>query len=196
MLTGEATEDIVGETSRAVGDAIHEHEETAELARNLFLGVTILFLAAWGVAAKIGPARRTTAASIGAVLVAVAYGVASVVLMNAGHQGGVLVHTHGIHAPLGSADPGAPAAGDGDHEHDELRGRRGRRRLIRAVSIAARAGGCGFFSAPNPILTLTGCSGSDIFVSPGPRTAPPPAGTALGRFPSDRTVLIPACPHG
>lgn len=119
VLTGEAAEDIVGETSRAVGDAIHEHEETAELARNLFLGVTILFLAAWGVAAKIRPARRTTAASIGAVLVAVAYGVASVVLMNAGHQGGVLVHTHGIQAPLGSADPGAPAAGDRDHEHDE-----------------------------------------------------------------------------
>jgi len=119
VLTGEAAEDIIGETSRAVGDAIHEHEETAELARNLFLGVTALFLAAWGVATKIRPARRTMAAAIGGVLVAITYGVASVVLMNAGHQGGVLVHTHGIHAPLGSADPGAPSADDGDHERDE-----------------------------------------------------------------------------
>jgi len=119
VLTGEAADGIVGETSVAVGDAIHEHEETAELARTLFVGVTVLFLAAWGVASKIKPKRRAMAAWIGGALVAIAYAGASLTLMNAGHQGGVLVHTHGIHAPLGSPDPGASPTYNEDRHDDE-----------------------------------------------------------------------------
>jgi len=120
VLTGEAAEEIVAETSQVVGDALHEHEETAELARTLFVVVSMVFLAAWGVASKINPKRRGVAASVGGVLVAIVYGFASLALINAGHQGGVLVHVHGVHAPLSAPDAVAmPPAAREDPEHHE-----------------------------------------------------------------------------
>ncbi len=109
VLTGEATEDIVGASSQVIHDAIHEHEEAAELARNLFIAATLVFLVVWGVGAKINEKKRAMVGIVGGVLVVGVYGFAAVALMNAGHLGGVLVHQHGIHAPLGSATVPAPS---------------------------------------------------------------------------------------
>lgn len=122
VLTGEATEDIVGESSQLINDAIHEHEEAAELARNLFIGTTLVFLVVWGVAARINEKKKAMVGVAGGVLVAVSYAVASVALMNAGHLGGELVHVHGIHAPMGSSSvpPAADAAvRSGEHDDDD-----------------------------------------------------------------------------
>jgi len=99
-LTGEAAHEIVGATSEQVSQAIHEHEEAAETARNLFVAVTILFFAVWIAGAKVAPKKRPMVAIVGGALVVVAYFVAAVALANAGHLGGVLVHEFGIHAPL------------------------------------------------------------------------------------------------
>jgi hypothetical protein len=44
VLTGEATEDIIGPTSQLIEDAIHDHEEAGEMVRNLFI-VTLGFSA-------------------------------------------------------------------------------------------------------------------------------------------------------
>ena len=103
VFTGEATEDIVGESSQLIHDAIHEHEEAAELARNLFIAATIVFLVVWGVGAKINEKKRMMVGIAGGALVVASYSVACVSLMNAGHLGGELVHIHGIHAPIGSS---------------------------------------------------------------------------------------------
>ena len=103
VMTGEAAEDIVGGTSQVVNDAIHEHEETAEAARNLFLASTLIFLMAWGVYNKVAEKKKPMILTSGAARVAIVYLFAAMALTNAGHQGGVLVHEYGIHAPLGGA---------------------------------------------------------------------------------------------
>ena len=108
VFTGEATEDAVGATSQLVENAIHEHEEAGELARNLFVAATIVFLAVWLTWAKISEKKKAMVAVAGGALVAVSYGVAALALANAGHLGGVLVHQHGIHAPIS-----APASASG-----------------------------------------------------------------------------------
>ena len=100
VFTGEATEETVGTTSQLIENAIHEHEEAAEMARNLFIATTIVFLAVWLTLAKINEKKKAMVAVAGGALVVAFYAVASLALANAGHLGGVLVHQHGIHAPI------------------------------------------------------------------------------------------------
>lgn len=117
VLTGEATEEIVVATSDSMKHAIHEHEDAAELARNLFIGVTVLFLVVWVAASRIAEKKRAMVGMIGGALVAVVYGLGALALANTGHLGGVLVHEYGIHAPLGAADmPAAPHDAEDDDD--------------------------------------------------------------------------------
>lgn len=118
VLTGEAAEDVVAPTSQLVEDAIHEHEETAELARNLFIAATLVYLAAWAVLAKAPKKKKALAATAAGVLAVGTYAAAAITLINAGHQGGVLVHQHAVHAPI-TAPPPSAATPDRHDDHDE-----------------------------------------------------------------------------
>ncbi len=102
-ITGEAAEEIVVDTTQQMHDAIHEHEEIAELARNLFIVVSVLFIAVCIAAAKVAEKKKPAARFIGGILVAVTYFFAFRALVNAGHLGGLLVHKYGIHAPMDTA---------------------------------------------------------------------------------------------
>jgi uncharacterized membrane protein len=89
------------------GEALlHEHEEQAELARNLFAGLTalggvcLLTLLVFG--EKL-PRKLVTISMLLLVLLNIG---AMVVLAGAAHLGARLVHELGVHAPLGgSASP-------------------------------------------------------------------------------------------
>ncbi|MCA9304689.1 MAG: hypothetical protein KC996_11260, partial [Phycisphaerales bacterium] len=63
VLTGEAADKIVVATSDAMKHAIHEHEEAAEFARNLFVIVSVLFIAVWVVASKAPEKRKAMVAT-------------------------------------------------------------------------------------------------------------------------------------
>jgi uncharacterized membrane protein len=100
--TGEEAAEAVESTAKALSGAsaaLHEHEETAELARNIFLGIGAAYLVILGIATRVG--RRFFVIASAALLLAWVGG--AVVLANAAHQGGVLVHTHGLRANLGPA---------------------------------------------------------------------------------------------
>ncbi len=98
VITGESAEHIAVVTTDATKSLLHEHEEAGELTRTLFILTFFLSLATfllryvWSVKKPI----VVTAA----VLTVMVYIVGCLALVNAAHQGGLLVHQHGIHAPL------------------------------------------------------------------------------------------------
>jgi uncharacterized membrane protein len=105
VITGEATEKIIGTTTQQIHDAVHEHEETAESARNYFIVTTVLFCFAVIARKQLEASKKKPALIVIAILVALGYTLGSLALINAGHQGGVLVHHHGIHAPITPPTP-------------------------------------------------------------------------------------------
>jgi len=122
VMSGEATEDAALITTVAGERLVHEHEEMGELARNLFVMVTLLFGAVLGVGAamKKGGARKATL-TIGGVIVLALYAYAGSRLAWAGHMGGELVHGHGVRAPMdtGGGGSGAPASYPQEDEDDD-----------------------------------------------------------------------------
>lgn len=126
MESGEATEHA-HQLTRELRFAIHEHEELAETAWFTFLALTgtylVLFFAP--MVLKKEPSRKLDLGLQIAFLVPYLLGV--VVLANAGHQGGLLVHQLGIRAPMtegdlkmmkAPAEPAAPAKGGEEDEDD------------------------------------------------------------------------------
>jgi uncharacterized membrane protein len=119
VLTGEATEEIVPHSSQLIEEAIHEHEELAELSRNFFVGISVLFLGAMIAYVKVSEPRQKMVGRIGSLLVAVSYALGALALANAGHLGGLLVHEHGLHAPVANTDMSQiqrPEEHDGDDD--------------------------------------------------------------------------------
>ncbi len=129
VLTGEATEEFVEYapqySSQIIEDAMHEHEDLGELVRNLFIGITIIYLAAFVLYCKMPETKRKLVGIIGVVLVAITYFIGTMALANAGHQGGMLVHDLGVQAPMGASSskaPGLPATTspyDNDDDDDD-----------------------------------------------------------------------------
>jgi len=119
VLTGEATEDVVDKGSQLLEQAVHQHEETAEMARNIFIALTLLSAAVLFVRAKAPQAKKKTATTIGGVFVAALYIFGIMTLANASHQGGVLVHDLGIHAPVGTFDPASLESSSESHDDDD-----------------------------------------------------------------------------
>jgi uncharacterized membrane protein len=119
VMTGEATEKFAEGVPGADG-ILDRHEEAAELARNIFIGVTVLSLAVFALAGKLirtTPQPGATATTrrggwIVANLVLLGATLAGcLVLANTGHLGGQLVHGLGVRAPLLASDvpAGSPA---------------------------------------------------------------------------------------
>lgn len=115
MQTGEAAADLIERNAR-IKATLERHEDLAETTRAVFTAATILFAAA-----VFGPRllkRETTVAfaRIVPVVFVAAYAVASLILVNAAHQGGTLVHELGS-SPAIAADAGTPApAAAEDHD--------------------------------------------------------------------------------
>jgi uncharacterized membrane protein len=97
--TGEAGEKFAKGIPGA-DKTLHEHEELAEFARNLFIVVTVVLAGFTAGAWKLGD-RLSTPLRWGAVLIfLVIHGFSASVLASAAHEGGKLVHLHGVRAPL------------------------------------------------------------------------------------------------
>lgn len=107
--TGDAAEDAAG---GAPAGLVHRHEELAELARNLFIGVTaVLGIAAafvWKRGARMGRKAGAVLASVLLVL----YAAPALVLANAAHLGGSIAH--GASGPTGAGTPTAAVSADRD----------------------------------------------------------------------------------
>lgn len=112
VATGEAAHELVSGPPPLMA-TMEAHEELAETARLLFTILTLVYAAL-----VLGPvlARKdfgrgvTTIAHVVFILV---YLGCTLVLANAGHLGGVLVHGHGVRALIGPLPP--PPAEAGDH---------------------------------------------------------------------------------
>ena len=120
MLLGTAALFVAVSTGEAAGEVaerlpnaealVERHEELAETARRLFTALTLMF-AVWLVAPVL---LKRTAGGVWSTTVnivfLVAYLAASVVLVNAGHEGGRIVHEFGLHSHSTSALRDSPAA--------------------------------------------------------------------------------------
>lgn len=108
VSTGEAAAELVPETP-PVGALLEQHEEAAETARTVFAVMLALFAAyTFGPWLAKKPWPRKLTLSAGVVFLAL-YAAPCLILANAGHMGGQLVHDHGVHARL-SANAAAPAS--------------------------------------------------------------------------------------
>jgi len=106
VKTGEDDEEAVEEV--VDHDFIHEHEEKAELFRNLTL-LTLVLGAAGLARGKVGGFSRGAATGMSFVLAGLAWGV--------GESGGDLVYEHG--AANAYIEQSGTAMPEGDHEEDD-----------------------------------------------------------------------------
>lgn len=124
IATGEAAETFAKGIPGA-DKTLHQHEELAEFARNLFIVVTLVLAAltigAWKLRDRLSAPLRW-----GAVVVfLVIHGFSASVLASAAHEGGKLVHIHGVRAPMapesyvdtGVAPPVAPQGQGREDDH-------------------------------------------------------------------------------
>lgn len=97
--SGKAAAELATRTE-AINAAIAAHASLAQTARTLFAGLTVLYAVILGVplvAKKL--ARRTWVVTTHVVFLGLLLG-GCLVLANAAHRGGVLVHTHGVTAMM------------------------------------------------------------------------------------------------
>jgi uncharacterized membrane protein len=116
VMSGEAAEELAAEQGihddPAMHEALEKHEEGALLARNLFAGITILYLV-YLLLPAVRSGRLGEGAQAAALLVFLLLTLGSgLILVNAAHAGGQLVHVHGILAPLDDS-AGATSAAEG-----------------------------------------------------------------------------------
>ena len=116
VATGEAAGEIA-ERLPAVEEAVEEHGEHAETSRALFTALTAAYAALLlaPVALKRPIHRWPDIAAHVAFLFL--YAGAALHLARAAHEGGLLVHRHGIHASLGEGTP-AEARGQGERHRE------------------------------------------------------------------------------
>lgn len=122
VATGEAAGELAERGGAVVRAAVERHEEMAETTRNVFTALTVMF--AMLVLAPV-VTRRPLARGVSVVATVIflaLYGGGALVLVNAAHQGGLLVHEYGVRAALGpagatttvAAHPGATDAAGGE----------------------------------------------------------------------------------
>ncbi len=100
VMTGEAAERIVGGATQEISDALNQHEAHANRTRALFIVTAVLYMTAWLIYARVRQPRKRLVLVAGSVIVVITYALALQGLINSGHTGGVLVHTHGVRAPI------------------------------------------------------------------------------------------------
>lgn len=117
VATGEAGAGLV-ERTEVISTALERHEDLAEITRTVFVVLTIIFaaivLAPMALRSALKPA--VNAALNAAFLILYAFG--ALLLANAAHEGGRLVHEYGVQA-LTAQGPSGMSALFGEDEHDE-----------------------------------------------------------------------------
>ncbi len=97
--TGEAAAELATH-SEAINAAIESHASLAEIARDLFAGLTMLYAVILVVPLVLKTlATRTWVVATNAVFLGLLLA-GSLVLANVAHRGGLLVHKYGVHAML------------------------------------------------------------------------------------------------
>jgi uncharacterized membrane protein len=112
LMSGEAGESAA-EVNRAAYATLENHEELAELTRNIFIGLTAAYAAVVGLALGLKKFGRRGYVIASLILLA-PYAFGALTLARTAHQGGLLVHHFGVRAPL-PAPPASPAP----TEHDD-----------------------------------------------------------------------------
>ncbi|MCA9309924.1 MAG: hypothetical protein KDA21_01890 [Phycisphaerales bacterium] len=121
--TGEAAEELAERAVGGAAAALERHEDFAVTARALFLVLAVMLAMIEGAFALLGrrrPVRMWIRRAARATVVLLCLP-ALLVLMNAAHAGGQLVHGYGIRAAIGG-DPAtlpAPAPTRVDHDDDD-----------------------------------------------------------------------------
>lgn len=113
VSTGEAAGELAERWQPGVEAAIERHEELAETARTAFAVLTGIF-ALLAVAPLFFTKKPISRKAFGVAyaLFLVLYAPAMLLLANAAHEGGVLVHEYGVHALLPATNAGPAAAPD------------------------------------------------------------------------------------
>ena len=98
--TGDAAAELARRGGPAVLQAIERHQTAAENVRTVFTALTVLFVALTWLPARLDR-RVSPRARLGLTIVLLAaYGGALLLLVNAAHLGGLLVHEYGIRAEV------------------------------------------------------------------------------------------------
>ena len=118
VSTGEAGAELAERTPGAE-QAVEEHEELAETTRTMLIIVTVVYglivLAPMVYKKVLEPIPSITLNGSFLIL----YLVAASYLANTAHQGGMLVHTYGVHAMLGAPTSQAANGGEESEEGEE-----------------------------------------------------------------------------
>lgn len=115
--TGEAGE-FAAKGIAGADKVLHRHEDLAELARNLFIGVTVLMAVVTGIVWRFHERIRFGAALLGGALLLAVYAAPALILANAAHEGGRLVHEFGVRAPMAIGAVPPAGAADGERRGD------------------------------------------------------------------------------
>jgi uncharacterized membrane protein len=122
VLTGEAAAEVA-HRSTGVSAVLERHQELAEITRDIFGLLSVIFAAILFVPRFLKRETTAAAARILPLAFLLFYGAGTVVLVNTAHNGGRLVHEFGVHAILvpanvatNGANPGADTAAHSETE--------------------------------------------------------------------------------
>lgn len=117
VMSGEAAHE--GGTLPAAAESVMErHEELAELARTVFIALTAGYAGILILPRAFPEPRRAAVRSVAGVLYLLVYIGGAVLLANAAHEGGRLVHEFGVRAAGPSGSP-LPAAAPAESDEDD-----------------------------------------------------------------------------
>jgi uncharacterized membrane protein len=122
VSSGEAAGELVMRTPE-INTVLERHEELAETARLVFLGLTILFAAITFVPYALKrPLKRAPAFAVNIAFLLI-YAGGTILLANTAHAGGRLVHEFGVQALVAETPPRPDALAlrypQLSHEHDD-----------------------------------------------------------------------------
>jgi len=109
VLTGEAAAEVAHRTS-GVSAVLERHQELAEITRDIFGLLSVIFAAILFVPRFLKRETTTAAARTLPLAFLLFYGAGTVVLVNTAHNGGRLVHEFGVHAVLAPANEATNSA--------------------------------------------------------------------------------------
>jgi uncharacterized membrane protein len=117
VSTGEAAEDFAKGIAGAE-PVLDRHEDLAEIARNAFTVLSLVYagLVTTGIFVRKSLPKYLMPSLTGVFLVG--YGAACIVLANAAHQGGRLVHEFGVRSPMATVTTDAVVAANKHHESE------------------------------------------------------------------------------
>lgn len=105
VSTGLAARDVIEEGPEEGFDVMLEHEEAAELVRNIYVGITIAYALFVLLALTVSSVGQAVVRIPISLIFLLAMGVAALYLAHASHLGGRLVHEYGFKARLVKPEP-------------------------------------------------------------------------------------------